>query len=128
MGDILKNLKLINQADLRQKGKIKYPLNELISIAFFTMTASANDFVEIAAFADVHHKQLKQIFPQHQNTPTHDTITRAFAMIDPIYLQTFQTKFNELLNTNQDKKSKKYYTSTAKPKKATATKLKHPTT
>jgi predicted transposase YbfD/YdcC len=107
MGNILENLKLINQADLRQKGKIKYPLNEIIGIAFFAMTAGANDFVDIAAFAHVHHKQLKQIFPQHQTTPTHDTITRAFAMLDPQYLQTFQTQFNELLNTNQGEKIKK---------------------
>jgi len=107
MGDILENLKLINQADLRQKGKIKYPLNEIIGIAFFAMAAGADDFVDIAAFADIHHKQLKQIFPQHQSIPTHDTITRAFAMLDPTYLQTFQTQFNELLNTNQGEKIKK---------------------
>jgi len=76
-------------------------------MAFFAMAAGADDFVDIAAFADVHHKQLKQIFPQHQRIPSHDTITRAFAMLDPTYLQTFQTQFNELLNTNQGEKIKK---------------------
>jgi len=81
MSDILENLKLTNQADLRQKGKTKYPLNEIIGMAFFAMTAGADDFVDIAAFADVHHKQLQQIFPQHQTTPSHDTLTRAFAML-----------------------------------------------
>jgi len=120
MGDILENLKLINQADLRQKGKIKYPLNEIIGIAFFAMAAGADDFVDIAAFADIHHKQLKQIFPQHQSIPTHDTITRAFAMLDPTYLQTFQTQFNELLNTNQGEKIKKILHIDGKTQKGTA--------
>ncbi|MDR0460081.1 MAG: transposase family protein, partial [Nitrososphaerota archaeon] len=81
MGDMLENLKLINQADLRQKGKTKYPLNEIIGMAFFAMTTGADDFVDIAAFIDIHHKQLQQIFPQHQTTPSHDTLTRAFAML-----------------------------------------------
>ncbi|MDR0460465.1 MAG: transposase family protein, partial [Nitrososphaerota archaeon] len=76
-------------------------------MAFFAMTTDADDFVDIAAFADVHHKQLKQIFPQHQTTPSHDTLTRAFTMLDPTYLQTFQNQFNELLNTNQGEKNKK---------------------
>jgi len=69
MSDILENLKLINQADLRQKGKTKYPLNEIIGMAFFAMAAGADDFVDIATFADVHHKQLKQIFPNTKPPP-----------------------------------------------------------
>jgi hypothetical protein len=77
MGDILENLKLINQADLRQKGKTKYPLNEIIGISFFAMAAGANDFVEIAAFAEV-HQQLEQIFPYNKasqpTTPSHELL------------------------------------------------------
>ena len=107
MSNILEHLKLINQADLRQKGKTKYPLNEIIGISFFAMSAGANDFVEIACFAEVHQQQLEQIFPLQNGVPTHDTITRAFAMIDPTYLQNFQTQFNELLNTNQGEKLSK---------------------
>ena len=71
------------------------------------MTTNANDIADITTFTDVHHKQLKQITPQHQTTPTHDTITRTFAILDPQYLQTFQTQFNKLLNTNQGEKIKK---------------------
>ena len=43
MNNILENLKLTNQADLRQKDKTKYPLNEIIGIAFFAMTTGANN-------------------------------------------------------------------------------------
>jgi predicted transposase YbfD/YdcC len=107
MGNILEHLKLINQADLRQKGKTKYPLNQITGTAFFAMAAGANDFVEITCFAEVHQHQLEQIFPLQQGIPSHDTITRAFAMLNPEYLQTFQTQFNELLNTNEGEKLKK---------------------
>ncbi|MCL2173625.1 MAG: hypothetical protein FWB84_08370, partial [Candidatus Bathyarchaeota archaeon] len=43
INDILENLKLTNQTDLKQKDKTKYPLNKIISIAFFAMTTDANN-------------------------------------------------------------------------------------
>ncbi|MDR0461554.1 MAG: transposase family protein [Nitrososphaerota archaeon] len=69
MSDILENLKLTNQTDLKQKNKTKYPLNKIIGIALFAMTTDANNFADIAAFADIHHKQLQQIFPPTPNHP-----------------------------------------------------------
>jgi hypothetical protein len=55
MSDILENLKLTNQADLKQKDKTKHPLNEITGMAFFAMTTGADNFVDIATFADIHH-------------------------------------------------------------------------
>ena len=81
MSAILENLKPINQADLRQKDKTKYPLNKNNRYGVFCHDRRRKQLVDIAAFADVHHKQLKQIFSQHQTTPSHDTLTRAFAML-----------------------------------------------
>ncbi|MDR0459896.1 MAG: transposase family protein [Nitrososphaerota archaeon] len=80
---MLENLKLTNQANLKQKNKTKYPLNKIIDIAFFAITADANNITDIAAFIDVHHKQLQQIFPQHQTTPTHNTTTHTFTILTP---------------------------------------------
>jgi hypothetical protein len=68
----------MNQADLRQQGKIKYHLNEIIGIAFFAMAANADDFVEIDAFAKVHQQQLQQYFPKMQKTPRHQHHTTRF--------------------------------------------------
>ncbi|MCL2173562.1 MAG: transposase family protein, partial [Candidatus Bathyarchaeota archaeon] len=83
MSDILENLKLTNQADLKQKGKTKYPLNKNNRYSVFCHDNRRKQLVDIATFIDVHHKQLQQIFPQHQTTPSHDTITRAFTMLTP---------------------------------------------
>ncbi len=110
MNNILENLKIINQADTRQQGKIKYQLHEIIGISFFAMTAGANDFVEIALFAKEHQQQqLQQYFPNMKKPPSHNTIQRAFAMLDPTYLQTYQTQFNQLLNQNEGEKIKKLF-------------------
>jgi hypothetical protein len=81
MNNILENLKIINQADTHQQGKIKYKLNEIIGITFFTMAAGANDFIEIAAFTKVHKQQLQKHFTLQHGTPSHDTIQRTFAML-----------------------------------------------
>ncbi|MDR0373093.1 MAG: transposase family protein [Nitrososphaerota archaeon] len=42
-----------------------------------------------------------------KKAPSHDTIQHAFAMLDPTYLQTYQTQFNQLLNQNENQKIKK---------------------
>ncbi|MDR0372877.1 MAG: transposase family protein [Nitrososphaerota archaeon] len=69
MNNLLENLKIINQADLRQQEKTKYPLNEIIGISFFAITANANDFVEIALFTKEHKQQLKQYLTLQHDTP-----------------------------------------------------------
>jgi len=43
MQKILEHLQIINNYDIRQQSKTKYPLNEIIGIAFFAMAANADD-------------------------------------------------------------------------------------
>jgi len=126
MTNLLDKLLIINQADLRQQGKIKYRLNEIIGTAFFAMAANADDFVEIAAFAEVHQQQLQQYFPKMQKTPSHDTIQRAFSMLDPKYLQKFQTQFNQMLNTNESEKIRKLFHIDGKTQKGNTDKHQKP--
>jgi predicted transposase YbfD/YdcC len=115
--DILEHLKIVNQADLRQKGKIKHQLHEIIGIAFFALLANAQDFEDTEAFAEHHLQQLKTIFTLKHGVPSHDTIRRAFIMLDPLYLQKFQHRFNELLNNSEGEKLKKIFAIDGKTQK-----------
>jgi len=71
------------------------------------MAANAQDSHEIHHLAKAHQQALQKYFPLKANIPSHDTIDRAFEMLDPKYLENFQRHFNKLLNTNQGKKYKK---------------------
>jgi hypothetical protein len=81
--NILQKLQTINQTDTRQQGKIKYTLNQILGITFIAMTAGANNFVEIALHAKTHKPQIQKYFPTLKTTPSHDTILRIFATLDP---------------------------------------------
>jgi predicted transposase YbfD/YdcC len=109
MENMLEKLEIINQADTRQQGKIKYKLNEILATTFIAMSAGANNFVEIAIFAETHKPQLQKYFPNIHHTPSHDTIQRTYAMLDPTYIQTYKTQFDQMLNQNQGEKIKKLF-------------------
>jgi hypothetical protein len=50
MQKILEQLQITNNYDVRQQGKIKYALSEIIDVAFFAMTANADDYVDNCQF------------------------------------------------------------------------------
>ena len=114
---ILQHLQIINQADLRQQGKIKHQLSEIVGIAFFAILANAEDCVDIENFAEHHLQELRTIFTLKHGVPSHDTISRALAMLDPTYLQTFQKHFNELLNSGEGEKLRKIFAIDGKTQK-----------
>jgi predicted transposase YbfD/YdcC len=93
--------------DLRQAGKVKHKMSEVIAIAFFASLANADDFVEIAVFAAEHEAFLRQYLELPNGIPSHDTIARVFAMVSPEYLGRFQTQWNEMLNTEEGEKIRK---------------------
>lgn len=107
MNTFLQHLKTIDLIDMRQKGKIKHVLSDIIALALFATIANANDCVEINAFGQEHKKYLQKIIPLKHGIPSHDTIHRALAMISPESLQSLQTHFNELLKTGEKEKIRK---------------------
>ena len=102
--EYLKEAKII---DNRQESKVKYPLNEIIGIAFFATLGNADNFPEIEAFGKEHEESLREYFLLEHGIPSHDTTERAFAMFSPKFLEHFQSRFNELLNNNEGEKIKK---------------------
>ena len=107
MKEALKYLRISESFDTRQAGKVKYKLSEIIGISFFAMVANANDPEDIEIFCESHEEFLKEYFVLANGIPSHDTIYRAFAMVSPEYLKEFQTRFNDMLNSNEGEKIRK---------------------
>jgi predicted transposase YbfD/YdcC len=107
MREALNYLKILENFDTRQQGKVLHKLNEIIGISFFAMVANADDCVDIQHFGEAHEEFLREYFELAHGIPSHDTIERAFAMISPEYMQWFRNKFNELLNTGEGEKVRK---------------------
>lgn len=107
MEKALAHLKEAEILDTRQVGKVKHKLSEIIGISFIAMIGKANDAEEIELFCKGHEEFLHKYFRLENGIPSHDTIERAFAMISAEYLQSFQRRFNELMNTNEGEKVRK---------------------
>jgi len=107
MEKALEHLKILEGFDTRQQAKVQHKLSEIIGISFFAMVANANDPEEIELFCRAHEDFLREYFVLEHGIPSHDTIKRAFEMVSPEYLQKFQRRFNELLNTNEGEKVRK---------------------
>jgi len=103
----LAHLKQVEVLDTRQAWKVRYKLSEIIGISFFAMVGNANDPEDIELFCRAHEGFLRKYFALENGIPSHDTIERAFSMVSPEYLQSFQHRFNELMNTNEGEKVRK---------------------
>ena len=107
MEKAIAHLKDIELLDTRQAWKTKHKLSEIMGISFFAMVGNANDPEDIELFCRAHEGFLRKYFVLENGIPSHDTIERAFAMVSPEYLQSFQRRFNELMNTNEGEKVRK---------------------
>lgn len=105
MEGLLKFLDLI--PDEREQHKVLHKLKDIIIIVLFAKFANADDWQEIHYFAVIHEKLLREYIGLENGIPSHDTIERNFAVIEPSYLQVLQTKFNEMLSSGEGEKLKK---------------------
>lgn len=93
--------------DVRQQSKVRHSLVDIIVIVLFAMLANANEWEEIAFFAEAHEEYLKKYIKLDNGVPSHDTIRRVMGMINPEYLQQLQNKWNELISSNEGEALKK---------------------
>ena len=107
MREALEYLRILESFDTRQQSKVLHKLSEIIGISFFAMIGNANSPEEIEGFCEAHESFMREYFTLEYGIPSHDTIERAFAMISPEYLEEFQRRFNELLNTGEGEKVRK---------------------
>ena len=93
--------------DIRQAGKIKHLMKDIIAIVFFAELAYANEWVEIEIFAKANEKFLRKYLELPNGIPSHDTIQRVFGMVSPEYLKEFQKRWNEVMTGNFGDKIKR---------------------
>ena len=93
--------------DSRQQSKVRHKLKDILVIVLFATLANADDWVEIALFAQAHEEYLRKYITLEGGIPSHDTIQRVMAMIAPEVIQQLQAKWQELLNQDDGEKLRK---------------------
>ena len=73
--------------DPRQRGKVMYPLDEILLLALLAVLAGADSFVEIARFGCKKRALLRRFRPFLDGTPSHDHLGDIFAALDAAHFQ-----------------------------------------
>src|SRR5213078_2978031 len=68
--------------DPRQRGKVVYPLDEVLVLALLAVLAGAETFVDIARFGEKKLEFLRRFRPFRDGTPSHDHLGDIFATLD----------------------------------------------
>ncbi len=87
--------------DVWQERKVRHKLKDILVIVLFATLADANDWVEIAEFAEVYEDYLKKYIRLENGVPSHDTIQRVMGMVQPEALQQLYVKWQELLDKGE---------------------------
>ena len=94
MEELLQWLEYIE--DIRQERKVRHQLKDLLVIVLFATLANADDWVEIAMFAEAYQDYLRNYIELKNGIPSHDTICRVMGLISPDILQQVYGKWQEL--------------------------------
>jgi predicted transposase YbfD/YdcC len=73
--------------DFRRVRDVDYPLVEILFTALVAVCCGAKSFVEIETFGEEQLPWLKNFFPFKNGTPSHDTFTRVFELLNPNSLE-----------------------------------------
>ena len=68
--------------DPRQRGKVMYPLDEVLLLSLLAVLAGAESFVDIARFGCKKRDLLRRFRPFRDGTPSHDHLGDIFAALD----------------------------------------------
>jgi predicted transposase YbfD/YdcC len=68
--------------DPRQRGKVIYPLDEVLLLCLLAVLAGAETFVDIARFGEKKLELLRRFRPFRDGTPSHDHLGDIFATLD----------------------------------------------
>ena len=93
--------------DIRQKKKVRHLLKDILVIVLFATLANADDWVEIALFAENYQDYLRKYIELKNGIPSHDTIRRVMGMISPDVLQQLYGKWQEMLDREEGELIKK---------------------
>src|SRR5437764_8158135 len=76
--------------DPRQRGKVMYPLDEVLLLCLLAVLAGSEAITDIARFGERKLALLRRFRPFHNGTPSHDHLGDILATLDP---QQFQCCF-----------------------------------
>ena len=93
--------------DKRQISKIKHKLNDIVVITLFAMLANIEYWEEIDEFGKMYFKALKRYLELPNGIPSHDTIQRVMATIEPEVTEVLLRKWMDLKISGEDKKIRK---------------------
>ena len=93
--------------DVRQERKVRHKLKDILVIVLFATLANADDWVEMAIFADECQDYLRRYIELKNGVPSHDTISRVMGMLSPEVLQQLYAKWQELVSRNEMEALKK---------------------
>lgn len=105
MGELLDWMEYIE--DVRQARKVRHKLKDILVIVLFATLADADDWVEIAMFAEAYQDYLRKYIELKNGIPSHDTISRVMGLVSPEIIQQLYVKWQELLNRNEGEALKK---------------------
>ena len=80
--------------DPRQRGKIVYPLDEVLLPALLAVLAGADSFVDIARFGRMKLEFLQRFRPFLDGTPSHDHLGDIFAALHAVQSSRAPAKHN----------------------------------
>ena len=107
---VLNNFTIIAKRlnDSRVEYKIKHKMSDIVMITLLAILANANTWDEIYQFAISHEEWLKTFLELPSGIPSHDTIQRVIAIIEPSALYTSTIKYlmnliNNLTKSNNEK-------------------------
>lgn len=106
----LNNFVLISKRlnDSREQYKIKHKMSDIVIITLLGLLANANTWSEIYCFAVAHEDWLRTFLELSSGIPSHDTIQRVIAIINPHSLYDSTVKYlinliNNLVENNNQK-------------------------
>jgi predicted transposase YbfD/YdcC len=73
--------------DPRQRGKVIYPLDEVLLLCLLAVLSGAETFVDIARFGEKKIALLRRFRPFRDGTPSHDHLGDIFATLDAVQFQ-----------------------------------------
>ena len=66
-----------------RRGKVTYPLQEIVFIAVCAVVAGADDFVSIAEWAKMRREWLAKFLKLENGIPSHDRFNAVLALLKP---------------------------------------------
>jgi predicted transposase YbfD/YdcC len=99
--------RLENIRDTRQEWKVLHKLSEIVLIVLLALLANADEWEIIEDFAYANEEFLRKHLVLANGIPSHDTIQRVMAIIEPKEMQTVQLAWNEIVNSEEGEKLKK---------------------